>query len=902
MHELGTALLYVAFLATLGNGLLAMVAALRGHAGWLAASRQGLVATLLLFLAMDACLLHGLLTHDFRNKYIAAYTDLDMPLAYLISGFWGGEKGALLFWTTSLSAFSVASVLPNRSQRPEFLGWVTAILSFAIFFFVLLMVFESSPFETYRAAVGPADGKGMNPLLQNPLMAIHPPSLLTGYIAFTVPFAFGLAALITGHLDAQWLRDTRKWTLVSWLFLSLGLILGGAWAYNELGWGGFWMWDPVENAGLIPWFTATAFLHSVMIQERRNMLQRWNAVLVCLTFLLTIFGTFLTRSQLIDSVHAFADSTLASYFLWYMAVIAVVSIVAVGARWQQLRAPAQLDAVLSRESFFVLNNVLLVGCAFVVLWGTVFGQISEAKAVQDLYNAVIAPLQAVGIPMEPLTQKVQLGEPWFNRVMTPLGLLLLWMTGVGPLISWRRATRKNFEQNFKKPLVVSSLATLAVAVIWLVRGALLQSSWQGTSFGSGLQTVVDELGAEHVWGVLCVWFAIFVTWTIALEFHVGARARQRAHEESYGNALVMLTLRNQRRYGGYIVHLGVVFCFLAFTGNAFRSYQPEVALHPGDKTEVGDYALLFLGTTDHYEPDGAYVASSAPVVTVHRDEQVPSSAVERVRQLAATFGQAEVVTRPGVPRVEVTFASAEAGRRLGQRWFASTLRGRAAAWQADPADPTVLHGAISAELQEVMQVTPQVVMKLFADLRDWARDRAPSPVEVQTVKGQVQFSLKFDSEAARKSFQTDLAQPKLAGLRLVQVNARAKVPAGAVRVDIVPEGVGDLLVPEVRFYKKHSSPTTEVAIRSTIGHDLYLAMRPAQGQRFVNLLAVVFPFVSFLWLGAIVMLLGGVIAMLPARRALPLAAVQPSAPPPAPGGLAPVGLPEPAVGAQRSAL
>jgi cytochrome c-type biogenesis protein CcmF len=901
MHELGTALLYVAFLATLGNGLLAMVAAIRKSEPWLAASRHGLVAVLLLFLAMDACLLQGLLTHDFRNKYIAAYTDMDMPLAYLISGFWGGEKGALLFWTTALSAFSVASVLPNRSQRPEFLGWVTAILSFSIFFFAVLMVFESSPFEVYRSAAGPEDGKGMNPLLQNPLMAIHPPSLLTGYIAFTVPFAFGLAALITGHLDAQWLRDTRKWTLVSWLFLSLGLILGGAWAYNELGWGGFWMWDPVENAGLIPWFTATAFLHSVMIQERRNMLQRWNAILVCLTFLLTIFGTFLTRSQLIDSVHAFADSTLASYFLWYMAIIAVVSTIAVAVRWKQLRSPAQLDAVMSRESFFVLNNVLLVGCAFVVLWGTVFGQISEAKAVQDLYNAVISPFQAIGIPMEPLTQKVQLGEPWFNRVMTPLGLMLLLMTGVGPLISWRRATRKNFEQNFKKPLVVSSLATLAISLLWLGRSALLQSGWQQVGLADGLRTVVDELGATHIWGVLCVWFATFVVWTIALEFHVGARSRQRAHEETYGTALLLLTLRNQRRYGGYIVHLGVVFCFLAFTGNAFRSYQPEVALHPGDKTEVGDYALLFLGSYDHYEADGAYVASSAPVVTVHRDAVVPQGAVDRVLALGRTFGPAEAVTHPGVPRVELVFANAEAGRRLGQRWFASTLRGRAAGWRPDPTDPLVLHGSISSELQEIMSVTPQVVMKLFADLRDWARDRAPSPVEVVTVKGQIQFQLKFSTAEARTAFLADLNQPKLAGVRLIQVNPRAKVPSGAIRVDVVPDDIGDLLTPEVRFYKKHSSPTTEVAIRSTIGHDLYLAMRPAQGQRFVNLLAVVFPFVSFLWLGAIVMLLGGVIAMLPARRSLAVAALTPP-PGPIAGNTpaAPAGLPEPTVA--RNAL
>ena len=470
MHDLGTALLYCAFLATLATGVLAYGGAALRSPGMLAASRHGLRTTWLVWLAMGACLFYGLLSHDFANKYIAAYTDQDMPLAYLIAGFWGGEKGALLFWTIALTTFSVVAVLRNRTQSQVFLGWVTGILATSILFFATLMVFESNPFEIFQAGAGPDDGKGMNPLLQNPLMAIHPPSLLTGYISFTVPFAFGFAALITGQLDSQWLRDTRKWTLVSWLFLSLGLILGGAWAYEELGWGGFWMWDPVENAGLIPWFTATAFLHSVMIQERRNMLKRWNAVLVCLTFLLTIFGTFLTRSQLIDSVHAFADSTLAGYFLWYMAVITVVSTIAIAIRWKALRADAELDSVMSREAFFVFNNVLLVGCAFVVLWGTLFGQISDAKPVQQLYNAFASAVGHLGLHLQPLTQKVQLGEPWFNQVMTPLGLAILLLTGVGPLISWRRATRKNFEKNIARPLVASALITLGVALWYLGRG------------------------------------------------------------------------------------------------------------------------------------------------------------------------------------------------------------------------------------------------------------------------------------------------------------------------------------------------------------------------------------------------------------------------------------------------
>lgn len=882
MHELGTALIYTAFVVTLGNGLLGIAGAMRRSPGLLAASRQGLLVSLLLFVAMDACLMQGLLTHDFRNKYISSYTDLDMPLAYLIAGFWGGEKGALLFWTTSLTAFSAWSILRNKSQSPRFLGYVTGFVSLAIFFFVMLMAFESNPFEVFRAGAGPEDGKGMNPLLQNPLMAIHPPSLLTGYIAFTVPYCYGLAALVTGQLDAQWLRDTRKWTLVSWLFLSLGLILGGAWAYTELGWGGFWMWDPVENAGLIPWFTATAFLHSVMIQERRDMLKRWNAVLVCMTFLLTIFGTFLTRSQLIDSVHAFADSTLAPYFLIYMGLIILVSVAAVGYRWKSLRAVADLDSVWSRESFFVLNNVLLVGCAFVVLWGTVFGQISEAKPVQDLYNAVVGFVAKVGIPMEPLTQKVQLGEPWFNRVMTPLGLFLLLLTGVGPLISWRRATRKNFERNFKKPLTVSSLATLAVSVIWLVHGAWTKSVWEGGEFSAAMRTVVDSLGMTEVWGVICAWFGSFVFVTILLEFHVGARARQKAHGEAYPTAVLLLTLRNKRRYGGYIVHLGLVFCFLAFAGTAFRTYQPEVPLHPGDALPVGGYVVTYTGSQEGFEADGAYAFTKAEVVVTDRESHLNDSSVAIAVQAAKPFGAFETRTEPGHARVELLFADETAARRFGARVFAPSISAKVAA-KPDANDARLMHFELSSRVMEVAQIAPQVVMRTVAELKDWAKDRAPTPVEVRTTPGQPTFEATFASGAERDRFLADMRAGPLPGIRFAAYNPRAAVNKGQGRVDVIPVGVGSVLYPEVRNYKKHQSPTTEVAIQSTIAHDLYLAMRPAQGQRHISLLAVVFPFVSFLWLGAFVMLLGGAISLLPTRQAAATPASEPQEPTADPG-------------------
>lgn len=875
MHHVGTALLQIAFAVTLVSSLASMVGARWRSAVWQGVGRQAMLGAWLLWLAMSAALVYGLVTHDFSNKYIAAYTDRDMPFAYLLAGFWGGEKGALLFWTAVLSTFSVVSITRNKTQDPVFLGWATAILQAAILFFAALMVYESDPFEVFQSHLGPDDGKGMNPLLQNPFMSIHPPSMLTGYMTFTVPFAFGAAALITGKLDAQWIRDTRRWTLVSWMFLTIGLILGGAWAYQELGWGGFWMWDPVENAGLIPWFTATAFLHSVMIQERRNMLKRWNAVLVCLTFLLTIFGTFLTRSQLIDSVHAFADSTLAPWFLWYMAAIFVISVVLVAWRWQDLRADADLDSVWSREAFFVLNNVLLVGCAFVVIWGTLFSKISEAEAFRALYNGAVGALSSIGLPIAGLEGPVQLGEAWFNRVMTPLGLLLLLLTGIGPLISWRRASRRNFERNFRRPVGWASVVTLILVLAWAGRSLLRQAEAAGSSVGETLPTFLGAIGRTEVFGVLSVWFGIFVFITILIEFHVGAMSRVRSKSEPYLLALVTLTLRNKRRYGGYIVHLGIVFAFLAFTGNAFRIYRPEVALEPGDRTDVGTYGLVHSDAYVGFEPDGAYAWQRARVHVLDHDDTIDQEHVDAVRGLASVAGAAptRVDSRPGSAKLALVFADDAAARNFAAPAFARRLARLTRVLRHE--SPTVLALDLGDSAQLVARVAPRMVMSVFKEARAHFERRSALPAVVHTVPGQSRFEIRFARAADRDRFVGWMKSPAPEAVAWMQYNDKASA-SGEATVDVIPAGVGLLLEPEIRFYQKHASPTTEVAIESTFEHDLYLAMRPQQGTSYITLLAIVFPFVGFLWLGAVTMVIGGAISMWPTgatlRRTVPRAA------------------------------
>ena len=890
MHDLGQAVIYAGFIVSLFGAVVGLLGSALRRPAWMEASKVALFGLLALYGVASMALLYSLLTHDFANKYVATYTDVDMPVAYLIAAFWGGEKGALLFWVLVLTGFSVLAVRKNKDRDAAYVSCATGILHSAILFFNILMVFESSPFEAFITFDGPADGKGMNPLLQNPVMTIHPPCMLTGYIAFTIPFAFGLAALLVGKLDDDWAKDTRVWTIVSWLFLTTGLILGGMWAYEELGWGGYWAWDPVENAGLIPWFTGTAFLHSVMIQERRGMLRRWNFFLVLLTFLLTIFGTFLTRSQLIDSIHAFADSTLAEYFLWYMLAIVVVSAYALGRRWREMAPESRIEHFLSRESFFVLNNLFLLACAFVVLWGTVFSKVSELESVQAMYNAVIGVYNATPLATwfggaEEITQAIVLGEAWFNRVMVPIGLVLLLLTGIGPVISWRRATAKNFNKNMRGPLVVSLIATCAGGLLWAgirivdffeTNTRMLQSAWlldsrNAVSTGKALPpfesyNVVDAFGAWSatlssldVYAFLCFLFSAFVLSSIGVEFVRGARILARKHGGGVLWNMGLLTMKNRRRYGGYIIHIGVVFAFLAFAGAVFKSENPEAVLYPGERTQIADYHLTLTGLQDEYIEDGAYVATQAPMVVIPDGETVPHGLVDKLVGEAEDLGLGGFSVDTFLNSPKVRFVPQERQvewrtRALMDDFFRATFsyvkrEDRSRSLFFRPADI------------RVVQVMPPSLHRNLNRVRDAVSDPAIGG-RVLSNPGTPVFEIRFADVAKQTAFLEAFEKPPM--FSETQSVAWVK-ESGAV--DVVPKGFPLMLYPEVRTYKKHDSPTTEIAIWSKPYEDIYVAMRPAIGQPFVNALVVVFPLVSFLWTGALVMILGGIICLLPTELA-----------------------------------
>ncbi len=492
----------------------------------------------------SAIIVHAFVIGDYSIKYVQRYSDSAQPLFYKVTSYWGGLDGSIMFWVFLLSIFGTSAVYINRERHRELLPYVVAVISVVQMFFLFLMVVHKNPFSTFLMDV-PTDGRGLSPLLQNPYMVIHPPSLYIGFVGMTIPFAFGMAALITGHLDDSWLRAVRRWTMMSWIFLSFGLTLGMIWAYEELGWGGYWGWDPVENAGLLPWFTATAFLHSVMVQERRSMLRGWNISLVIVTFFLTIFGTFMTRSGVVQSVHAFGeDPKLGWMFTVFMIATLVFSFGLVIYRLPLLRSRHELDSWASREAAFLLNNWILLFAALFVLFATMFPTLSEVL----------------------MGERLTVGPPFFNKWMAPIGLILLFLTGVGPLLAWRKSTLGNMVHQFLWPLSLG----LAVGIGVYAMGVRIWSSG------------------------LCFAFSAFVIGTIGQEFVRGANVRRRTTGTDALTAMVGIVVRSRRRYGGYIVHVGIVLMFLGFAGEGFK-VEEQVLLKPGQQTEVGRYVLRHEG-------------------------------------------------------------------------------------------------------------------------------------------------------------------------------------------------------------------------------------------------------------------------------------------------------------------
>ncbi len=513
----------------------------------------------LLFTAAALTLLAGFFLHDYSLRYVYDHSSRAMPMDLALAAFYSGQQGSLLYWAWTLSIFMAVVLWQQRKPGPHrvFMPYVVAVLLTVEGFMALVLSFVTTPFE--RLPFVPPDGVGLNPLLYDEGMRIHPPMLLAGYMSWSVPFAFAIAALATGRLGNEWVRLARRYAMVAWVILGLGNVLGAWWAYRVLGWGGYWGWDPVENVALMPWLTGTAFIHSIQIQERRGMLKAWNVALILVTFFLSIFGTFVVRSGVLASVHAFATSALGPYFLTYLAFILLGSLALFFWRLPRLRAENELDSLLSREASFLLNNLLFLGVAFAIFWGTVYPIVSEALT----------------------GSKIAVGAPYFNQVAGPLLGAMLLLMGIAPLMPWRRASRENLAHNFLAPVLAAVVGTATLAAI-------------------GVRDVYAVIGAALI---------LFVLATLLQEFVRGTSARHRATGEPYPSALAHLVRRNNRRYGGYVVHLAIIMIGAGVIGSHTYQQQSQVSLTPGQSMSLGSYTLTFQGLNAYSIP-GAQVVEA----------------------------------------------------------------------------------------------------------------------------------------------------------------------------------------------------------------------------------------------------------------------------------------------------
>ncbi|MGA7226296.1 MAG: heme lyase CcmF/NrfE family subunit [Candidatus Acidiferrales bacterium] len=549
MDILGSLALLLAFLAAVYAVIAGIVGIVTRRVLLTKSARNAGMAVFVLVTIAVGCLEFFFFTNNFSLAYVAEHSNTALPPYYKFAALWAGQEGSLLLWTWLLSGYAFFVLFLNRKRHPELMPYAGVVLAGVQTFFLTLNNFVATPFQVVAGADGAgimhlariSEGRGLNPLLQYPEMVIHPPMLYLGYTGFTVPFAFALAALLGRYPGEKWIHITRRWTMIAWCFQSIGILLGAHWAYAVLGWGGYWAWDPVENASLLPWITGTAFLHSVMMQEKRGMMKVWNVWLVFTTFMLCILGTLLTRSGVVSSVHAFAQSSIGGWFVGFLIIVFLVCAAAYWKNRDYLRSDNQLDSLVSRESSFLFNNLILLAACFAVLWGTLFPVLSEWVE----------------------GSKISVGPPFFNKVMIPIALFLLMLTGVGPLLAWRKTSFDALERNFAWPLGGGILAGV-VALIF---------------------------GFRDVYALMCLILSVFVTLTIVSEFYRGARVISSRDGTNLLTSVGELTMRNTRRYGGYVVHFGMVLVFIGIAGTPFnRDIQKDLGI--GDTLKIGPYTIL----------------------------------------------------------------------------------------------------------------------------------------------------------------------------------------------------------------------------------------------------------------------------------------------------------------------
>ena len=688
--SVGGAALALAFL----TAVFAAVAALYGRRGerrWIDISRRAVYALCALLTFCVVLIELAFAGDDFSLKIVQQHSSIETPAFYKLGAMWSSQEGSLLLWAWVLSIASSAALYATRARLREVVPYATAVMAGVASFFTGLMLFAGgvNPFSTVSPV--PADGVGLNPLLQHPSMMIHPPMLYSGYVAFTIPFAFAIGALITRRLDAEWIRSTRRFALIAWGFLGLGLLLGARWSYTELGWGGYWAWDPVENAALMPWLVGTAFLHSIMVQEKRGMLKVWNACLIVATFSLALLGTFLVRSGVLQSIHAFGDSTVGPYILGLIAVVLIGSTALVVSRLDDLRSETRIDSFASREAVFLVNNLLLVLLCATIFWGTFFPLISE------LFTG----------------EKASLAAPWFDRYTTPLAIALVLFTGIGPRLAWRRVSWQSAKRVFLVP-------TIAAALTAVVLGLLTDA-------------------AQSPWALVLFAFAAFALTGLAQEFWRGASARRSLSGGSLPAALLAITSRNRRRYGGYIVHVGVAVLLIGIAASSSFQTNRDVTLQPGESTVVDGRTITYVRPTVSADPeaftfgalvrvekDGKLVATLHPSRRYFRPTGTEGGTIgsffdgEATTEVGLKAGAGSdiwIALQPNISAVRKRVAAADRGFRACVRGAPGTPPGCASVAQlmaAAAANPSLRPRAL-AQIETLQTATAEQIADSYLD-------------------------------------------------------------------------------------------------------------------------------------------------------------------------------------------
>ncbi len=678
MDVFGSFALVLAFICAVyafGGGIAAIITR---HPLLVKSTRQaGMAACCLIFLATFS-LEYLFFSDNFSIAYVVAHSNRDLATFYKIAALWAGQEGSLLFWSFLLAIYVFSVLVTYRNKNGELMPYVGVVMAGVQIFFLTLNNFVASPFKLLASPgadgalhyVARADGNGLTPLLQYPEMVIHPPNLYSGYTGFTIPFAFALGALLARYPGEKWIHLTRKWTMIAWMFQSMGILLGAHWAYAVLGWGGYWGWDPVENASFLPWLTGTAFLHSVMMQEKRGMMKVWNVWLVFITFLLCILGTFLTRSGVVSSVHAFAQSSIGTWFVCFISLVILVCFAAYVKNRDYLKSENQLDSIVSRESSFLFNNLLLLVFTVAVLTGTLFPVFSEWIT----------------------GNRISVGAPFFNKVTIPVGLLLLFLTGVGPLLAWRKTSTESLKRNFGWPMAIG----LVAGIVALVFGFRQFYSWVAL--------------------ILCV----FVASTVLLEFFRGAKVIRSRSGASLVASAVDLTMRNTRRYGGYIVHMGMVFVFIGLAGAAFnRDTQKD--MRQGDTLQIGAYTLVLQGFET--KPEKNYTAQrllvevlqdNKPTMMLYPEKRKFSTTEENGTMVAirSTLQEDLYVVFAGMsPDTQLPVVHAYLNPLVKWLWFGGVVVvfGTLVAMLPNRRAVLVLSGVQSAVVQPVTQGLPSSV-------------------------------------------------------------------------------------------------------------------------------------------------------------------------------------------------